>query len=126
VVEYLVGYSRMLAGGRRPFDDEAMRDLVRRDVARARDFAAVQNHDVLSGDERPRGPLSSIVAPTLVIHGTADPMFPIEHGQALAREIPHARLLTLAGAGHGVERADWEPIARAILEHTESPSQGRG
>jgi pimeloyl-ACP methyl ester carboxylesterase len=53
-----------------------------------------------------------------VIHGTADPMFPLEHGQALAEEIPSAQLLPLDGAGHGVEQADWETIARAILEHT--------
>ena len=63
-------------------------------------------------------PLSSIGVPTLVIHGTADPMFPIEHGEALAEEIPGARLLPLEGAGHGVERADWETIVRAILDHT--------
>jgi pimeloyl-ACP methyl ester carboxylesterase len=46
----------------------------------------------------------------LVIHGPADPMFPLAHGRALADEIPNARLLTLEGAGHGVERADWEPV----------------
>ena len=60
-------------------------------------------------------PLSSISAPTLVIHGTADPMFPLEHGEALAEEIPGARLLRLEDAGHGVERADWQRIVRAIL-----------
>jgi pimeloyl-ACP methyl ester carboxylesterase len=47
-------------------------------------------------------------------------MFPLEHGEALAHEIPDARLLTLADAGHGVDRADWETIVRAILEHTAS------
>ena len=77
------------------------------------------NHDVIRDDERTHQPLSSIAAPTLVIHGTADPMFPLEHGQALAEEIPSARLLTLEGAGHGIERADWETIVRAVLEHTQ-------
>jgi pimeloyl-ACP methyl ester carboxylesterase len=118
VVEYLIAYECVLAGGRRPFDEMAARDLVRRDLARARDFAALQNHDVLPEGESPSKPLSAITAPTLVIHGTADPMFPIEHGRALAEEIPEARLLTLDGAGHGVDRADWEAIVRAILEHT--------
>jgi pimeloyl-ACP methyl ester carboxylesterase len=118
VIDHLVGYSRMLAGGRRPFDEAAARSLVRRDVERARDFAAVQNHDALAEGEASSGTLSSIAAPTLVIHGTADPMFPIEHGEALAREIPGARLLALEQAGHGVDRADWETIARAILAHT--------
>jgi pimeloyl-ACP methyl ester carboxylesterase len=57
-------------------------------------------------------------APTLVIHGTADPMFPLPHGQALASEIPSARLLRLEGAGHGVQRADWDVITEAIATHT--------
>jgi pimeloyl-ACP methyl ester carboxylesterase len=118
VIDYLVGYARVLAGGRRPFDAAGVRDLVRRDVERARNFAATQNHDAIPDDERRRAPLSAVAAPTLVIHGTADPMFPLEHGAALAQEIPGARLMALDGAGHGVDRADWEPIVRAILEHT--------
>jgi len=124
-IEYVVDYSRLLAGGRRPFDDAAARDLARRDVERARDFPAVQNHDVLPEGESSNKPLSSIGVPTLIIHGTADPMFPIEHGQALAQEIPDARLLPLEGAGHGVERADWEIIVRAILVHTEAAEAPR-
>jgi pimeloyl-ACP methyl ester carboxylesterase len=118
VIEYLVDYSRVLAGGQRPFDEAALRVLARRDVERARDFAAAQNHDLLLDEHRSRTPLSSISAPTLVIHGTADPMFPIAHGEALAEEIPGARLLRLEGAGHGVDRADWEAIVEAILERT--------
>jgi pimeloyl-ACP methyl ester carboxylesterase len=46
-------------------------------------------------------------------------------GEALAREIPGARLLTLEGTGHGVERADWETIARAILAYTVPGDRGR-
>ncbi|MBO0690852.1 MAG: alpha/beta hydrolase [Candidatus Dormibacteraeota bacterium] len=118
VIEYRVGYSRMLAGGRRPFDEAATRDLVRRDVERARDFAAAQNHDLLAEGEPSRAPLSAIAVPTLVVHGTADPMFPIGHGEALAAAIPGASLLRLEGAGHGVEPHDWETIVEAILGHT--------
>ena len=117
-IGYLVGYSRLLAGGLRPFDETGIRDLVRLDVSRARDVAARQNHGSIAGDERQRAPLSSIAVPALVIHGTADPMFPVGHGEALAEEIPRARLLRLADAGHGVERADWDTIVRAILDHT--------
>jgi pimeloyl-ACP methyl ester carboxylesterase len=120
VIEYLVGYSRVLAGGQRPFDETATRELARRDVERASNFAAAQNHNAIPDEERSREPLSSISAPTLVIHGSADPMFPPEHGNALADEIPDARLLMLDGAGHGVDRVDWETIVRAIVEHTSS------
>jgi pimeloyl-ACP methyl ester carboxylesterase len=118
VIEYLVDYSRILAGGERAFDETRVRELVRRDIERARDFAAVQNHNLMSHGEGSPKPLSSITSPTLVIHGTADPMFPIEHGEALAEEIRGARLLRLEGAGHGVDRADWEVVVEAILEHT--------
>jgi pimeloyl-ACP methyl ester carboxylesterase len=118
VIEYLVDYSRVLAGGRRRFDETAARDLMRREVERARDFASRRNHDLIPENGRRRKPLSSIDVPTLVIHGTADPMFPIGHGEALAEEIPGAGLLRLEGAGHGLERTDWEISVRAILEHT--------
>jgi pimeloyl-ACP methyl ester carboxylesterase len=118
VIEYLVDYARMLAGGERPFDEAAFRELVRRDVERARNIASSENHGAVADGEVSRKPLSSIAVPTLVIHGTADPMFPLEHGQALAAEIPGATLLTLNRAGHGVDRADWETIVRAIIEHT--------
>ncbi|HKA83311.1 MAG TPA: alpha/beta fold hydrolase [Acidimicrobiales bacterium] len=118
VSDYLVDYSRVLAGGQRPFDEAACRELVRRDIERANDIACLQNHDVIRDDNRPHRALSSITAPTLVIHGTADPMFPLAHGLALAAEIPDATLLRLDSAGHGVDRADWETIVGAIVRHS--------
>ena len=118
VIEYLVGYQGMLAGGERPFDEAAIRELVRRDVERARNIASSENHGLLAEGDVPSAPLSSISAPTLVIHGTADPMFPPEHARALADELPEARLLILDRAGHGVDRADWEAIADAVLAQT--------
>ena len=124
VVEYLVEYARVLAGDQRPFDEAACRRLVRRDVERTRNIAALQNHDAIPDDEQANGALSAISAATLVIHGTADPMFPLEHGEALAAEIPRAQLLRLPKAGHGVDRADWETIARAIVAHTANHAVG--
>lgn len=118
VIEYLVGYSRVLAGGLRPFDETRIRDLVRLEADRAHNVAARQNHGSVPDDGRQHPSLSSISASTLVIHGTADPMFPVEHGDALAEEIPGARLLRLKDAGHGVEPPDWETIVHAILDHT--------
>jgi len=118
VIEYLVDYSRVLAGDQRPLDEASRRALVRRDVDRAGDVAALQNHDAVSGSEPSSAALSSITVPTLVVHGTADPMFPPAHGEALAAEIPGAGLLLLDGAGHGVDRADWDAVVAAIIEHT--------
>jgi pimeloyl-ACP methyl ester carboxylesterase len=116
IVEYLVGYCGVLAGDRRPLDEAPIRDLIRRDIDRARDFPAAQNHNLLPEGESSSEPLSSIRAPALVVHGTADPMFPIEHGEALAREIPGAKLLKLDGAGHGIHSSDQGTIAAAITD----------
>jgi pimeloyl-ACP methyl ester carboxylesterase len=124
VIEYLVAYAHVLAGGARPFDEASARELVRRDVERAHDIAASENHGLAAEGDVPRRSLSSIAVPTLVIHGTEDPMFPLEHGEALVRELSNAALLTVEGAGHGVERADWETIAGAILAHTAAGDRG--
>jgi pimeloyl-ACP methyl ester carboxylesterase len=92
----------------------------------ARDFAACRNHVLLAEGGSPSAPLSSISTPTLVIHGTVDPMFPVEHGRALAQEIPDARLLSLDGAGHGIDPADQEKIAAAIIDHTAAAEAAEG
>jgi pimeloyl-ACP methyl ester carboxylesterase len=117
VVENVVAECRVLAGPR-PFDEAEFRDLARREVRRARNFASAGNHAELPDGNRSRAAIATIAAPTLVIHGTADPLFPVEHGRALAEEIPGARLVTLPDAGHLLARADWEVTASAILEHT--------
>jgi pimeloyl-ACP methyl ester carboxylesterase len=118
VADYLIGYERILTGRRRPFDAAAVKGLVAQDIDRAHDIRSIQNHDLIDDDGRHRGPLSSITVATLVIHGSADPLFPLEHGKALAEEIPGARFRQLDGAGHGLQRADWPEVAAAILEHT--------
>jgi 3-oxoadipate enol-lactonase len=45
--------------------------------------------------------LPEITAPTLVIHGTDDPLIPTENGRILAERIPGAELILLEGARHG-------------------------
>lgn len=44
--------------------------------------------------------LSRLDVPALVLHGTDDPMFPIEHARALVRTIPEAELEVRPGRGH--------------------------
>ena len=64
-------------------------------------------------------PLTSIAAPTLVIYGADDPLYPPGHGQALAMLIPNARLQTAPGMGHGFFSPGLpQQIGRMILSHT--------
>lgn len=117
-IEYLVDHWRVLSGRERPFDADRIRRLAAADVGRSDGLARAQNHAILDSDGRRRGGLADIRAPTLVIHGTADPLFAPAYGQVLVDEIPDARLLELRGAGHGLWPADWDTVVPAILEHT--------
>ena len=63
--------------------------------------------------------MGQIRAPTLVLHGTEDPLFPLGHGEALAREIAGATLVRLEGVGHEYPpRQVWDIVVPAILRHT--------
>jgi pimeloyl-ACP methyl ester carboxylesterase len=53
-----------------------------------------------------------------VIHGEQDPVFPLDHGEALAQEIPDAKLLVLPESGHLVLAPSWNLVVPAIVEHT--------
>jgi pimeloyl-ACP methyl ester carboxylesterase len=44
--------------------------------------------------------LPGLAAPTLVLHGTRDPVLPAANGELIARLVPGARLELLEGAGH--------------------------
>jgi pimeloyl-ACP methyl ester carboxylesterase len=64
--------------------------------------------------------LRDLDLPTLVVHGTHDPLFPVEHGVALAAEIPGATLLRLSGVGHELPCRSWDTVLPAITHHTTS------
>jgi pimeloyl-ACP methyl ester carboxylesterase len=119
VVDYIVEDLRQHAGTL-PFDEEEMRAFAGRIVDRTVNIASsMKNHYLLEGDE-PVGPrLGELTAPTLVLHGTEDPLFPYGHAEALAAEIPGARLLPLKGMGHELPpRPIWDQVVAAILDHT--------
>ena len=77
------------------------------------------NHFLIEGGDSWRERLGEIRLPTLVIHGTDDPLFPYEHGVALSNEIPGARLLPLERTGHDLPRAVWGVVVPAILRRSE-------
>jgi len=120
VVEYLVDGERPYAGPE-SFDEAYVRDVARRVVDRSANVeSSAKNHWLVGGGgEDTRARLDQLKAPTLVIHGTDDPLFPPGHALALAREIPSAQLLMLNGVGHQVPpRSTWDIVVPAILRHT--------
>jgi pimeloyl-ACP methyl ester carboxylesterase len=118
VIDYLTHLARVSAGSL-PFDEAGFRDLAGRVFDRTTNMAStMRNHNALGGGERLRERLGGLSVPTLVIHGTEDPVVPYGNGVALAREIPGAELLTLEGMGHELPRAVWDVVVPALVEHT--------
>ena len=76
-----------------------------------RQFAAI----MATPDRRPA--LRSTHVPTLVIHGTRDPMFPLRAGRDLASMMPDATWLPLAGMGHDMPAQLWPTLVAAIARH---------
>jgi pimeloyl-ACP methyl ester carboxylesterase len=59
--------------------------------------------------------LPELALPALVVHGRRDRFFPVGNGEALAREIPGARLLVLEQAATAIPDASAGEIAAAML-----------
>jgi pimeloyl-ACP methyl ester carboxylesterase len=121
VIDYIVEGERPFAGSR-PFDETAIREIAARVFDRTTNLASgITNHAGIDSGERWRERLGEVSIPTLVIHGTDDPMFPYGNAVVLANEIPGARLLALERVGHEVPPRDlWDVVVPAILRHTAS------
>ena len=119
VIAYHVDSERAFAGSL-PFDEAWWRDLAGRSFDRTRNVASsMANHFIIDPGPAWRERLGEVAVPALVIHGTRDPLFGIEHGRALADEIPGASLLVLEGMGHEPPpRAVWDEVVPAILRIT--------
>jgi pimeloyl-ACP methyl ester carboxylesterase len=117
VIDYLVEIERPYAARSRPFDEAAMRDLAGRVFDRSGDIEAnLTNPFLVDAGDPWRERLGRIAAPTLVVHGTEDPVFPYGHALGLAEEIPGAELLALEQTGHEYfPRATWDLVVPAIL-----------
>lgn len=116
VVAHLVEDQRHYAAPKY-FDEARTRRLAERVVDRTRDVAAsLSNHGLMEQGDPVEGPVR---ARTLVVHGTADPLFPFGHAEALVRAIPGADLLPLPDAGHQYPPEPlWPAVIPAILRHT--------
>ncbi len=115
-IERIVAESQRYAGTRHPFDVEAARAEAAAEVAHAPHGDHGHGVAVLSSPSRV-GDLARIAVPTLVLHGTADPVVPIAHGRLLAARIPRARLVEFEGLGHEMPAAWCREIAPEVLRH---------
>jgi pimeloyl-ACP methyl ester carboxylesterase len=110
---------KMLAGSGFTFDESLYRDLYHQGFEiRAgynpnciiQQLTAIQ----LSGSRMQE--LSSITVPTLVVHGTEDPLISESHAALYAQQIPNATYLTLNRVGHEIPEGICPTLLPAIFD----------
>lgn len=104
--------------GELPFDEEFVRkrsalafDRCYYPIGSGRQLAAI----LASGSRK--DDLKNVKIPTLVIHGSADPLVPVEGGKETADVIPGAKLIIIEGMGHSIPAAAAPRIIEAIINH---------
>ena len=117
MIDFGVAAARIVGSPGYPQDEQRLRTRVKADFERSfaptgfgRHIAAV----VATGDRRAK--LATVTAPTLVIHGDADPLVPVEGGHDTAANIKGAELLIIPGMGHDLPLQLVEQIADAIAK----------
>ncbi|MER9233486.1 alpha/beta fold hydrolase [Mesorhizobium sp. M0622] len=119
-IDFIVKDARALAGTAHTFDEQRTRAFVEQDYDRSGGFLSATNHFMLKGGGQDwKGRLRDMKTPLLVVHGTDDPIFPVEHGAALADAVAGARLVRIEGGGHELHPDDWAAIVDAIVTHSQ-------
>jgi pimeloyl-ACP methyl ester carboxylesterase len=108
----------VLAGPGFPVDDAFIAERAARSFDRGLNPAgtARQMAAILASGSRKEA-LLQVSAPTLVIHGDADPLVPVEGGIDTAESIPGAKLLIIEGMGHDLPPSLASRVIDAIVEH---------
>ena len=119
-IEDYVERWRVLNRQKLPYDEEASRELATKIFDRGLNLPgfARQLTAVIADGSRKQA-LKSVTVPTLVIHGDADPLVPVECGIDTANSVPGSELLIIEGMGHTFPRQVWAKVIDAIVRHME-------
>jgi pimeloyl-ACP methyl ester carboxylesterase len=119
-IEHMAALFRMMAGSGFPFDEAWTRMITAKAYDRCfcpegtgRQLLAIMNQP------NRKKALASVTVPTLVIHGTDDPVVPVEAGVDTAEAVSGAELILIEGMGHDLPHGGaWPRIVEAISAHT--------
>jgi pimeloyl-ACP methyl ester carboxylesterase len=119
--QYLAHFERLftaIGSTGLPRDPQEIRELAALSYDRDHDPAGSgrQLAAIIASGDRTRE-LRDVTAPTLVVHGTADPLVRPSGGRATARAIKGAKLMRVDGMGHDLPRVLWPRLIDAIAEN---------
>jgi 10-carbomethoxy-13-deoxycarminomycin esterase len=111
---------RILNGTKAPFEVALYKDLHNQFLIRSKHPESIKNHVMVcaNSEELVRNAPAQVRVPTLIFHGTEDPIFPSDHGLALAQAVPKSKYFLVEGFGHVVNGYFYEFMIREIKKHT--------
>ena len=118
-VSWVVELDRLLAGSRYDFEEEAA--VLRADAEVRSCWYPESGHGPAVNSSPSRlDRLGEISVRTLVVHGTADPVFPVGHATAFLEGIPEAELWLVEDLGHELPDAALPDLLPRLLAHFSS------
>ncbi len=119
-IDLKVNFGQLMNGSEANFDAAYWRAVQMAILAHTGDTRSSRNHQrAYLRFEEIVGTISSAVrVPTLILHGTADPLFRRDHAERLAGSIEGARLVWVEGMGHYPNPAFYDQWKREICNHT--------
>ena len=107
-----------LTGSRFPFNKNNFAEKAKIRLDQGINIANAQTAAVGASPNR-ASRLKDINQPTLIIHGTEDPLIPVDHGIYLFNNIPNSKKLILEGVGHEIPDQLLQEIIPAIVSNFE-------
>ena len=119
-IEYMLGVFKTITGPGFPLDEKWTSKIMAESYDRCFYPQGMVRQLVAILTQVNRVPaLASVKVPTLVVHGTGDPLVPVEGGKDTAKTIPEAQLMLIDGMGHDIPHGGaWPRIVEAIAAHT--------
>ncbi|MCJ0764396.1 alpha/beta fold hydrolase [Variovorax terrae] len=119
VADHYVKLFRIIANPAFPLEEAQMRERIMQGIERNHHPAGTLRQLVaVAADTGQRAAqLGRITAPTLVLHGRADPLVPFACGEDTARRIPGARLVGIDGMGHDLPPGVVERLLEPLIPH---------
>lgn len=114
-LRHSLAFARRIAGSRYPFDHAGCRLFILEEVRRAYDPGGLGRQVAaiaVAGDRRKQ--LTTVTAPTLVIHGADDPLILTACGEDTAASIPNAEFMLIDGMGHDLPPELYRTVAKAV------------
>lgn len=125
-IQYNIKLNRIIGSPRYPTDDQQLAEQATFNVNRAYHPAGFKRQLIaITQSGNKQNLLRKIKAPTLVIHGTDDPIIPFTSGQQTAEAIRKAKLKLVEGMGHDFPSQLMKKMTKWIAKHVKKAERKR-